>query len=130
MRYPRVFRVNLDANGEVQPATFKMRRIDNFEEHGYFLGIRQKMEYDGSVYHLHAIAAIWQGEEDIFYIRVSPDGNGPTSVMIEKISGHHGKSIGIEAAWIGAFITGQIESLTGYQAFWVGSKQKFKYSNQ
>ena len=106
-----VFRVSLDTGGHPEQAGLKMARISNIAGYSYVMGIRPQMELEISTdwYYVHVIVANWvTHDKEIFYARVSPDATTGTKTHLQQISSKHNEAIGMEAAWVGASVTGTV----------------------
>ena len=127
--------MSLDSDGHPEQAGLKMAQISNMGGDSYVMGIRPQMELEISTdwHYVHIIVANLNSYgKEIFYARVSPDATTGTTTHLQQISSYHNKAIGIEAAWVGASVTGTVGDsgvgqFTGYQSFWTGTKEKLDY---
>lgn len=84
-----------------------------------FIGLRQKMDFDGANYTVHCIY-IKEGTE-IFYLKISPDDG--TNFQITLSEGADGAFEASQAVFHGStsYEIGEDSTLFGYESYWVGT---------
>lgn len=119
-----VWRSELDDNGDAVSGlgSFQTKQLNGLHPESWFIGLRERLEKDGSLHWIHCImnsrpaAAL---ESYTYYVRVTPDANTPAFVTMVRPGS---AAIGRHAV----FVTGTTLQTSGYnfardQAFIAGS---------
>ena len=112
----------LDSQGDYDNNEISIAKLDesSFAQDSQFLGMKQKMVYDGQHFQVHCIFGS-RSENSLAYLIVSLEEFGPRTAQVFK-NNAGGEYHAMEAVFIGSQTNLINGALLGYEAYWVGGE--------